>query len=55
MMYDPKKTDHVIDDDEHTDQNQRDIGKQIDLSDPIPEDEYLDVGNLDELVAEVED
>jgi len=44
------KTEHVIDDPEHTDPDQPDIGKPIDLSDPIPED--LDVGNLDELVEE---
>jgi hypothetical protein len=40
----------VIDDDEHTDPEQPDIGKPVDLSDPIPDDDDLDVGDLDELV-----
>lgn len=49
------KTDHVIDDAEHTDPDQPDIGKPLDLSgEEVPADEYLDVGDLDDLVDAVD-
>jgi hypothetical protein len=46
------KTEHVIDDDEHTDPDQPDIGKAIDLSEPIDDD--LDVGDLEDLLAQAD-
>ncbi len=52
-MSDTKKTDHVIDDDEHTDPDQPDIGKPLDDDgDGIPDD--LDVGDLEDLLAQAE-
>jgi hypothetical protein len=51
-MTDLKKTEHVIDDDEHTDPDQPDIGKAIDLSEPIDDD--LDVGDLEDLLAQAD-
>jgi len=52
-MTDLKKTEHVIDDDEHTDPDQPDIGKALDDDgDEIPDD--LDVEDLEDLLAQAD-